>query len=544
MRILVAQLNPTIGDLEGNARKISRVLEEAQRDKVDIVQFPEMAICGYPPEDLLMHDDFVLSVEKTLTGLLPKTRGLFVVIGLVRHSESKGEKFLCNSAAVIHDGKLLGYHDKWLLPTYDVFDERRYFEPGTTVKVWDFKGKKIGVLICEDIWQHAGDVDFTKYACDPVNELALLKPDVLLVINASPYRFQKREIRVHVCAASAKTLKCPVIFCCQVGGNDQLVFDGYSMHVDKQGQLVQLAKGFEEDMMLVDLNAPSSVCTFNYDPLHDLCHALILGTRDYFHKQGFTKGCLGVSGGVDSALTAYIGVQALGAENVLGLLMPSRYSSEGSVTDALALAKNLGIKTHTISIEGPFSEHLKLLTPYFQGKAPDTTEENLQSRTRGTILMALANKLGYLVLSTGNKSEMALGYCTLYGDMAGGLSVLADVSKTQVYALAHWINRNQEIIPRSSIEKPPSAELKPNQKDTDTLPEFDVLDHILQGYVEDCLSPEEIAKVNQLPLSLVKEIIHKIHLAEYKRRQAAPGIRVTKKAFRVGRRYPIVQKWM
>ena len=544
MRILVSQLNPIIGDLEGNARKISAALEEARREGVDIVQFPEMTLCGYPPEDLLMHDAFIEAVENTLTELLPQTKGLFAVIGLVRRNREKGEKFLCNSAAVIADGKLLGFHDKWLLPTYDVFDERRYFEPGKTVSVWECKGKKIGVLICEDLWQHAGDVGFTKYARDPVKELALLKPDLLLTINASPYRFQKREVRVHVCAASAKTLQCPVIYCCQVGGNDQLVFDGYSMHVDKKGQLVQLAKGFEEDTMLVDLDAPSCVCPFNYEPLHDLLRALILGTRDYFHKQGFKKGCLGLSGGVDSALTAYIGVQALGKENVVGFLLPSRYSSEGSVTDALAVAKNLKIETQTISIEGPFSEFLNLLTPHFQGKAPDVTEENLQSRCRGTILMAMANKLGYLVLSTGNKSELALGYCTLYGDMAGGLSVISDVSKTQVYALARFVNRDHEIIPRASIEKPPSAELKPNQKDTDTLPEFDILDQILQGYVEDCLSAEEIAEKNHLSLALVKDIIHRIHRAEYKRRQAAPGIRVTKKSFRVGRRYPIVQKWM
>lgn len=543
MRILVAQLDPTIGDLDGNTQKILRTLASAKKCKADIVLFPEMAICGYPPEDLVMYDDFVLAVEAHLKVIIPETKGLMAVVGLVRRNLSTGDKPLFNSAAIIQDGKLIGFHDKQLLPTYDVFDERRYFEPGKETKVWTWKGKKVGVLICEDIWQHAGYVGYTSYACDPVLELSKFKPDLMLNLSASPYQFQKPEIRVEVCQISAKTLKCPVILCCQVGGNDALVFDGYSICVDGKGNLRELAKGFVEDEMLVDLEAKTCPCSFSYDAIGDLYKALVLGTRDYFHKQGFKQGCLGLSGGVDSALVACIAVDALGRDNVYGIGMPSQYSSKGSVIDAEALAKNLKIKFDVIPIKEPYDVYLKLLKPQFDDLPFNVAEENLQARIRGMILMAISNKFGYLILSTGNKSELAMGYCTLYGDMAGGLGLLGDVNKTQVYTLAKWINRDKEIIPRSSIEKPPSAELKPGQKDSDTLPDFAILDAVIQGYVEDYLSPEEIAKKYKLPLDLVLDLAKRIHLAEYKRRQAPPAIRVSKKAFRIGRRFPIVQGW-
>lgn len=544
MRILVAQLNPTIGDLEGNTHKIIQVLERARAQNADLVLFPELSICGYPPEDLLLHSSFIESMEKCLEKIVHASSRLMVVVGLVRRNLSSGEKPLLNSAAVIRDGKLLGYYDKWLLPTYDVFDERRYFEPGSTIGTWECKGYKIGVIICEDIWQHAGYVDRTRYPRDPVVELIPHKPDLLLNLSASPYQFQKPDVRVKVCSKAAKTLKCPVILCCEVGGNDAIVFDGYSVYVDSEGNLRQLAAGFEEDEMLVDLDAPACPCPFQYDPMKDLYKALVLGVRDYFHKSGFRKGCLGLSGGIDSALVACIAVDALGKENVLAINMPSRYSSSESVRDAEDLVRNLGIELQKISIEGPFEDYLELLKPCFAGKGPDVTEENLQARIRGMILMAISNKLGHVVLSTGNKSEMGMGYCTLYGDMCGGLGVIADVTKTQVYALSRWINRDKEIIPTSTIEKPPSAELRPNQKDSDSLPDYAIVDVVLQAYVEDVLSPEEIAEKHHIPIEVVLDLVRRIHRAEYKRRQAPPGIRVSKKAFRAGRRYPIVQGWM
>lgn len=544
MRILVAQLNPVIGDLEGNTQKIIQTLDEARTKEVDIVLFSELSLCGYPPEDLLLHPSFIDAQQKYLDMVIRASARLMVLVGFVRRNPSQGEKAIFNSAAIIQDGKLIGYEDKRLLPTYDVFDERRYFEPGTSSHLWEYKGKKIGVLICEDIWQHAGYVGYTNYSRDPVLDLVPLKPDLVLNLSASPYQFQKPDIRVKVCTKCAKTLHVPVILCCQVGGNDQLVFDGYSVYVDCDGQLRQIAKGFEEDLMIVDLEASACPCPFSYDPLKDLYKALVLGVRDYFHKQGFKKGCLGLSGGIDSALVACIAVDALGKENVLAIGMPSRYSSEMSLSDAKVLAERLGVEWREVPIEKPFQDFLDMLQPHFQGRGPDVTEENLQARIRGMILMAISNKLGYIVLSTGNKSEMGMGYCTLYGDMCGGLGVISDVTKEQVYALSRWINRNGEVIPQSIIDKEPSAELRPNQKDSDSLPPYPVVDKVLQGYVEEYLSPEEIAAKYDLPVEVVLDLARRIHRAEYKRRQAAPGIRVSKKAFRVGRRYPIVQGWM
>jgi NAD+ synthase (glutamine-hydrolysing) len=544
MRIFVAQLNPIVGDLEGNSQKIIETLERARSKGADIVLFSELTLCGYPPEDLLLHQSFIDAQEKYLEKIVRASARLMVFVGVVRRNTLQGEKPIFNSAAVIQDGKLLGFEDKRLLPTYDVFDERRYFEPGMTTHLWEFKGKKIGVLICEDIWQHAGYVGYTQYARDPVLDLAPLKPDIILNLSASPYQFQKPDVRAKVCAKCAKTLKCPVVLCCQVGGNDQLVFDGYSIYVDEEGHLRQVAKGFEEDDMVIDLDAPACPCPFAYDPIADLYHALVLGVRDYLHKSGFKKGCLGLSGGVDSALVACIAADALGKENVLAITMPSRYSSTGSVTDSRALAHHLDIQLLEIPIEKPFQSFLELLGPFFQGKGPDVTEENMQARIRGMILMAISNKLGHIILSTGNKSEMGMGYATLYGDMCGGLSVISDVTKQQVYALCRWLNRKSELIPQTIIEKVPSAELRLNQKDSDSLPPYDIVDKVLRGYVEEYLSPEEIAAKYEVSVEVAIDLVRRIHRAEYKRRQAAPGIRVSKKAFRVGRRYPIVQGWM
>lgn len=543
MRILCAQLNPTVGNLEGNTQKIIQALDRARAMQADVVSVPELCLCGYPPEDLLLHDAFVDSMQKYLEMIVKASARLMVVVGVVRRNPAKGEKPLMNSAAIIQDGKLIGYVDKCLLPTYDVFDERRYFEPGKTVQTWEWKGKKIAVLVCEDIWQHAGNLEYTHYTKDPVADLIPLKPDLLINISSSPYQFQKPETRIKVCAKSAKSLHCPVLLCCQVGANDQLVFDGYSLYVDAKGNLKQVGAGYQEDDMVIDLDAPQESCSFSYDPVEDLYKALVLGVRDYFHKQGFRKACVGLSGGIDSALVACIGVDALGKENILAIAMPSRFSSKESLKDAADLARNLDIELLEIPIEGPFASFLALLEPHFKGKPFDVTEENMQARVRGLILMAISNKWGHIVLSTGNKSEMGMGYCTLYGDMCGGLGVISDVLKTHVYTLCQWLNRKKEVIPKAILDKPPSAELKFDQKDTDTLPEYDVVDAVLEGYVEDCLSPEEIAKKHKIPTPVVVDLVHRIHRAEYKRRQAAPGIRVSKKAFLVGRRYPIVQRW-
>lgn len=541
MKVFVAQLNPILGDFSGNKQKILMAIDQAREEGADIVVCPEMAICGYPPEDLVYHESFVQDLEKTLQEIVLETQGIMVVVGLIRPI-TLGEKKLRNSAAILQNGKLVGFHDKWLLPTYDVFDERRYFEPGKELRVWEWKGKKVGVLICEDIWQHAGYVGYTEYPCDPVSELLNLNPDLLLTINASPYAYEKPSLRLRVCQKTAKTLKCPLIFCCQVGGNDELVFDGYSMCLNGKGELAYLAKGFEADGMMVDTEKLTPHAP-KFDPVEDLYKALVLGTRDYFHKQGFKQVVIGLSGGIDSALVACIAVEALGKKNVYGVGMPSRYSSKGSITDAKTLAKNLGISFDIISIEQPFTDYLNILEPFFQKKAPDTTEENLQARIRGMLLMALSNKHGYLVLSPSNKSEMAMGYSTLYGDMVGGLAVIADVTKTQVFTLCRWINRHRGLIPQEIIEKPPSAELKPHQKDIDTLPPYEVLDAVIHDYVEDFLSAEDIAKKRDLSQELVVDLIKRIHRAEYKRRQAPPALRVSKKAFRIGRRYPIVQRW-
>lgn len=542
MKILLAQINPIIGDLDGNTNKILHAISHARDHNKDIVLFPELTICGYAPQDLLNHHTFYQGIQHHLEAIINHSQGLMVVVGLVRDHQDPGEHGHYNSAAVIIDGKLIGYHDKWLLPNYDVFNERRYFDPGKAMQLFEYKGKKIGITICEDIWQHAGYVS-VRYDRDPVIEQAKLKPDLALNLSASPYNFEKPDQRIEVCAKAARTLGCPFVYCAQVGANDSLLFDGYSVYVDKNGELRQLAKGFDTDYMHIDLNAPSCPCPFHYDPMKDLYSALVMGVRDYFHKSGFNKACLGLSGGIDSALVACIVKDALGPENLLGVSMPSRYTSDLSKTDADALANNLGIQIITIPIEGPFTEYLSLLSPYFQNMPTDTTEENIQARLRGVILMALSNKLGHIVVSTGNKSEFALGYCTLYGDMTGGLSVIGDVTKTQVFALCNWLNREREIIPYSTIERPPSAELRPSQRDTDSLPPYEIIDIVVGSYVEECLPLPIIAKKYNIPLEEVTQMAHRIHQAEYKRRQAPPVLRVSKKSFGVGRRYPIVQNW-
>ncbi len=543
MRIFVAQLNLIIGDFTYNVKKIFQAIAKGKKQKADIVLFSELTLCGYPPEDLLFYPSFLEKMEEVMPKICKASSDLMVVIGLARKNPEGKEKGAFNSAAVIIDGRLVGYKDKTLLPTYDVFDERRYFEPGKEQKIFEYKGKKIAILICEDMWQHGGDLLFTHYRRDPVKELAENPPDLLLNLSASPYYFQKRDTRVITFAATAKTLKCPIVYCNQVGANDQLIFDGYSLYMSSKGELLQVAKGFVEDYLIIDTEQGLSPIAFEQDIYEDLFSALVLGVKDYFSKQGFKKALLGLSGGIDSALVACIAEKALGKENITCLFLPTRYSSKESYEDSLLLVKNLEIKLLYLSIDTLFQSFLDTLAPHFSKNKPDITEENLQSRIRGIILMAFSNKFGSIVLSTGNKSEMAMGYTTLYGDMCGGLGVLNDVSKAQVYQLARFINRRRKVIPQTILDKEPTAELKPGQRDIDTLPEYTTVDAVQEDYVEELLSATDISKKRGLSLDLVQGLINKIHNAEYKRRQAPPGIRVTKRAFSKGRIFPIVQRW-
>lgn len=543
MRILVAQINPIIGDLAGNTERIIQAIQRGRSQGVDLVILPELALSGYPPEDFILLPHFIEAVDQRLQEIVQATDGIAAIVGLPRYNPYKLEKTLYNSAALIQNRELIDFVDKILLPTYDVFDERRYFEPGEHAKTWTVNGQKIGITICEDLWQHSGFLTSTSYRRDPILELKMQQCSCVVNISASPYSLDKFHTRLQVCLSAARSLSCPVILCNQVGGNDSLIFDGYSLYTNPSG-LLQCAKGFAADDMWIDLSKPANPIQVERNPIEDLYRALVLGVHDYFRKLGFQKACLGLSGGIDSAVVACIAAEALGPHNVLAVGMPSRYSSPESSRDAASLARSLGIEFREIPIESPFESYLSILAPSFEGKAPDITEENLQARIRGMLLMAFSNKFGYLVLSTGNKSELALGYSTLYGDMCGGLAVIGDVTKKQVYALARWINRDQEIIPLYTIERPPSAELRPNQKDSDSIPDYDIVDHVLQAYVEEHRSPQWIAEHFQYPLSLVQDLVKRIHYNEYKRRQAPPALRISEKAFSVGRRFPIVQRWV
>lgn len=544
MRIYVSQLNPTIGDLEGNTDSIISSISAAKAAGADLVIFPELSICGYPPEDFLLLSHFLEGIQKQLNRVIKACDGITVIIGTIRENPSERGKRLFNSAAVIQNAKLLGFQDKLLLPTYDIFDERRYFEPGKEISPWEICGQRVGITVCEDIWQHSGLVSSSSYHLDPINELKNVNVDLLINISSSPFSICKYDTRFKVCSEAAKSLSCPVILCNQAGANDNLIFDGYSIYMDSQGTLINHAKGFVADQFLVDTSIKEKPSSYTYNPVEGLYQALVTGVKDYFRKQGFTKACLGLSGGIDSAVVACIAAEALGGENVLCISMPSRYSSESSLSDAKSLALKLGAENKVISIENPFQSYLDLLEPHFENKKSDATEENLQARIRGMILMATSNKHGYILLSTGNKSELAMGYSTLYGDMCGGLSVISDVSKGEVYDLARWINRNEEVIPENTIVKPPSAELRPNQKDSDSLPDYAIIDTVLKEYVEEHVDPKQIAEKHGIDQLLVNDLVRKIHFNEYKRRQSPPGLRVSEKSFSAGRRFPIVQGWV
>lgn len=541
MRILIAQINPTVGDLLGNTTKIISAISAGRQQQADLVLFPELALTGYPPEDFLLLPHFIDAVERSLEEIIKASDGIACVVGLPRKNFSGMGKPLYNSAAIIENGILLGFQDKMLLPVYDVFDEGRYFEPAAKMSSWNIGRYRIGVTICEDLWGHSALVKETNYHRDPVLELKDERCDYVVNLSSSPYHLGKNFSRFSVCVKAVMALGVPLILCNQVGGNDSLIFDGCSLAISAEGQLLASGKEFQEELLFVDIEHAKPIPQKESDEEEELYRALVLGVRDYFGKSGFTRACLGLSGGIDSAVVACIAAEALGASNVLAVSMPSRYSSEGSVHDAKALALALKIGYHEIPIERPFTSYLELLAPEFEGKPLDTTEENLQARIRGAILMALSNKHGYVVLSTGNKSELAVGYATLYGDMCGGLGVISDLTKRQVYALAEWINRNVEVIPVSTIKKPPSAELRPDQLDSDSLPDYAIVDAVVEAYVEEHASKEQIAEKYGYPIEVVEALIQKIHRSEYKRRQSAPGLRVSPKAFSVGRYFPIVQ---
>jgi len=540
MKIALAQLNPTVGALLSNTQKMLEAITRAKKEGIDLLVFPELAICGYPPQDLLLLPDFIDGITKSLQQLIAASSGIALIVGCVRKNVFGGEKNLFNSAALIQDKELVGFQDKMLLPDYDVFSERRYFQPGDHSELWSVGGKSIAITLCEDIWQHSHNLEYSNYPIDPVELLKDKKPDLVVNLSASPYEFNRPSIREQVCSAVALTLNCPVLLCNQVGGNDGLIFDGHSLYMSSDGKKIVSARGFEEDFLIIEKKSKKPCKS---DSIQELYSALVLGVRDYFGKLGMKKACLGLSGGIDSAVVAVIAKEALGAENVLALALPSRYSSSQSFKDAQKLVDHLGILFETLSIESVFKSSLETLSPFFEGQAADVTEENLQARIRGVLLMAFCNKFHYLLLGTSNKSEIAMGYTTLYGDMCGALSVLSDVTKGLVYALADWINHREEVIPQSILKKVPTAELAFDQKDSDALPAYPVVDAVLKGYVEEHLSPIEIAKKNTIPLSLVKELVRKIHLNEYKRRQAPPGLRVSKRAFTTGRHFPIVQCW-
>jgi NAD+ synthase (glutamine-hydrolysing) len=543
VKIALAQINPTVGDFVGNASKIVRYSQQAREAGAEIVLFPELSICGYPPRDLVERTSFVARNHQVAEEIARDTAGITAIVGLVTPASSKTGKSVMNSAAVLRDGKIALIQSKRLLPTYDVFDESRNFAWADSQEIFCQQHVPVALTICEDAWN---DKDFWKrplYGKDPVADLMAAGGKVLLNISASPFDLSKPEVRQKMLAAIARKYKVPVALCNQVGGNDSLIFDGSSLVLGPDGSVIAQARSFEEDLIFCDTEKLTGDIhpTLQGDEANAYA-ALVLGTRDYVHKCGFRKVLIALSGGIDSALTAAIAVHALGAENVMGVGMPSPYSSQGSIDDAAALAKNLGIRFEIIPISDIFSSFNKTLTPMFEGLKEDTTEENIQSRIRGNILMSLSNKFGALVLSTGNKSELAVGYCTLYGDMCGGLAVISDVPKTMVYRLSHYVNARREIIPTATIEKPPSAELRPDQKDTDSLPDYAVLDAILDDYVEDMKSASEIAQAHGFDIALVRRVLAMVERTEYKRQQAAPGIRISTKAFGVGRRFPIAAR--
>jgi NAD+ synthase/NAD+ synthase (glutamine-hydrolysing) len=543
VKIALGQINPTIGDFTGNSKKIIEFSRQALALGAEMILFPELAVCGYPPRDLVEKPAFVERNQQVVNEIAQAVPQLTVICGFVSPAKVETGKSVMNSAAVLRQGAVQFVQSKMLLPTYDVFDELRYFDPAESQKLLPLGGKEFALTICEDAWNDKHFWPRRLYRVDPVDELLHAGGNVVLNISASPFHLGKRELRRQMLETIARDNNVPVLFVNQAGGNDSLIFDGSSMVIAPDGRIVAQAKSFEEDLVIFDTD------TMRGD-MHDQVAvgsasayaALVLGTGDYVRKCGFSKVVIGLSGGIDSALTAAIAVDALGKENVTGIAMPSQYSSEHSIKDARELACKLGIRFEVIAIGDVFDGYRKALSPLFAGVPEDVAEENLQSRIRGNILMAFSNKFGALVLTTGNKSELAVGYCTLYGDMVGGLGVISDVPKTMVYELSRYVNSLKPVIPKSTIDKPPSAELRPGQKDSDTLPPYEVLDNILEDYVEDYRTAEQIAANHGYEVQLVRAVIRMIERSEYKRQQAAPGLKITPKAFGFGRRFPIAQK--
>jgi NAD+ synthase/NAD+ synthase (glutamine-hydrolysing) len=548
MRIALAQINTTVGDLSGNAERVRQVSRRAAQGGANLVVFPELTLNGYPPRDLVEKPTFLDRTEDALQRLAGDTRDLpcAVVCGYVGRSDAASGKRAINNAAVLRGGEILFRQTKMLLPTYDVFDEARYFMPGQRQTPWSLNGRAIALTICEDAWNDKQYWERRLYQRDPVEELISAGGNILVSINASPYHMDKRRLRREIFASTAQRYNVPVVYVNQVGGNDSLVFDGSSFAMDARGNVIASAKSFDEDLVFCDIDAGAGDRNDNLaEECEAVYEALVLGTRDYIRKCGFRRVLLGLSGGIDSSLTAVIAVDAVGRENVFGVSMPGPYSSDHSLSDARSMADALGVGYDVVSITPVYDSFLSVLDPVFAGAPRDVTEENIQARIRGVVLMALSNKWGAMVLTTGNKSELAVGYCTLYGDMCGGLAVISDVPKTLVYDLARVANsRHPGAIPENVFLKPPSAELRPDQKDTDSLPDYATLDCILRAYVEEYRSPQQISDSLKLPHELVAGIINKVDRNEYKRQQAAPGLKVTSKAFGIGRRFPIAQKYI
>lgn len=544
MKIALAQINPTVGDFTGNLEKIVAASRRAATEGARLTVFSELAICGYPPADFLEKPSFLARCRSAVDELKAATAELStaVLVGVALPAPPDAGKPAVNAAVLLDKGTVLLEQHKRLLPFYDVFDEQRYFRASREQRVVELDGLRLGISICEDAWNDKNFWPQPLYAVDPMEELMRQHPAIHINLSSSPFWHSKRETRQEMLAAIARRDGIPVLMCNQVGGNDSLLFDGSSLALSASGELIAQAASFEEDLVVFD---PFTAPEIDAPPSNDdeaAYRALVLGTRDYLHKCGFHKGLLALSGGIDSALVAAIAAEALGPENLLTVGMPSPYSSQGSIDDSRKLAENLGIRFETIGISALFEDYTEALAPLFAGRKPDLTEENIQSRIRGTLMMALSNKLGALVLTTGNKSEMAVGYCTLYGDMVGALAVIGDLVKTRVYAMCRWINREREIIPTAILEKPPSAELRPGQKDSDSLPPYEVLDPILEAYVERYETPECIASKRGFPLELVQQVVRLVERSEYKRQQAAPVLKVTSKSFGMGRRFPIAVK--
>ncbi len=548
MKVTIAQLNPIIGDIAGNQAKITDTLSQHCRE-TDLIVFPELFLVGYPPKDLLEKQWFIGQISRAIAEIVEfsaKFPDTGIIFGAPVPTENNTGKGLYNSALLVHQGRILLKQAKSLLPTYDVFDEARHFDTAPRIKSVVFKDETLGITICEDVWYDPALGQLHKlhkmYDFDPITELVGQGVTLLINISASPFHIEKDRLRYNLLHNLAYKHQIPFVFVNQIGGNDELIFDGGSMCLDKNGNPIFTGPFFQEHIQTIDMKKVGTRELFKpQSQAESVYNALVLGVKDYLRKCGFQKAVIGLSGGIDSALACCLAVAALGKENVLGITMPSPYSSPGSVTDSRKLAANLGIQFEVIPISDMFQAYQSTLNQFFAGKVPDVTEENIQARIRGNILMAFSNKFGYLALSTGNKSEMAVGYCTLYGDMSGGLSVISDVPKTMVYELAGFINRSREIIPREIIEKAPSAELKPGQRDQDTLPPYPILDQILHYYIEEGYSPEQLINMNFDP-ETVKWVTQAVDRNEYKRKQAAPGLKVTTKAFGVGRRMPVAKK--